>query len=48
MEVEAMLLIWWVKEGAKTSTLMDCFGYVGVPESHQLKEPLGEEKEQLI
>lgn len=34
--------------GRKTSTLIDYFGYVGVPELYQLKEPLGEGKEQLI
>lgn len=28
MEIEARLLVWWVKEREKTSTLMDYFGYV--------------------
>lgn len=32
MEIETILLLWWVKAGEKTSTLMDYFGYVGVPE----------------
>jgi len=33
MEIEAMLLLRWGKEGEKTSTLMDYFGCVGVPNS---------------
>lgn len=28
MEIEAMLLVWWVKEGEKTSTLVDYFGII--------------------
>lgn len=32
MEIETMLLVWWVKKGEKTSTFMDYLGYVGVPE----------------
>lgn len=47
IEIEVMLLLRWGKEGEKTSTLMDYFGSAGVPKQRQLKEPLGEEEEQL-